>query len=276
MIKAKFQPVVFLVILLNFYLLAMPNRLLAQDSFRLSETARFSFGMEWGNLWLWGETLIPAGGQPGSASKIYAQTDLGIDQSESTGFFLTSTILDSHLLNLNFLAYSPTGSKTLTRTVRFQNKTYEEGTQIDTKVDFNWSRLNYGYKFTVLPELWFAPKVGVHHLRNTTTINGSTVEEGLISNTRSLDGTYPVLGLEARYLLPLGMDLGLEMEGIHLITRGYLGLVKLNARWEYHPEVALMLSTSYRVVQYLEDNQRLNNEWTYSMLGWSAGIGFRF
>jgi hypothetical protein len=248
----------------------------AQQPFHLSESARFSFGMEWGNLWLWGETLIPAGGQIGSGSKLDAQSDLGIDQSESTGLFLTMSLYDAHLFAVDFMAYAPSGSRTLTRKIRFHNQTYNEGTSIDTKLDFNWSRFNYAYKLIDYSQFWIAPKIGVHHIRNTTTINGVSVEEGLISNTRSLDGTYPVLGFDTKFLFPLGLDVGLELEGIHLISRGYLGLVRLAAKWEFHPEVAFIASTSFRAVQYLEDYQPLNNEWTYSLLGWSAGISFSF
>ncbi len=248
----------------------------ADDPFRLSSVARFSFGMNSGNLWLWGETLIPAGGRPGSGSKLDAQSELGIDQSEFTGFFLNGEILSKHFIDFDYLSYTPTGSRILKNTIRFHNRTYEAGSSIETKLDFNWSRLSYGYKVLDRQQFWVAPKIGVHYVRNTTSINGLTAEEGLASITRSLDGTYPVIGFDMKYLLPFGIDVGMDMEGIHLLSRGFLGMVRFNAKWELHPEMALLLSSSLRTVQYLEDNQPLNNEWTYTLLGWSAGIAFSF
>lgn len=223
-----------------------------------------------------GNTLIPAGGRPGSGTKVDVAADLGVDQGEGTTVSLNAAILDAHLVDFDYLMYSPTGLKRPSRTFVFHNRTYTPDHVVETRVDLNWLRLSYGYKFWDFSPFWIAPRFGVHHIRNTTTINGMTEEEGMTSNTRSLDGTYPVLGLEARCLFPYGIDTSVELEGVHLITRGFLTLMRINAHWEIHPDVVLTLGGSSRIVQYLEDHQPLNNEWFLLLSGWSAGISFAF
>lgn len=248
----------------------------AQEPFRLIPGVRFLMGMDWEYLWISGDTLIPAGGQPGSGSRVDISSDLGVDQSEGTNVSFQAAILDTHLINFDYLMYSPTGLKRPPSAFKFHNRTYTPDNVLETRVDFNWLRLSYGYKLWDFSPLWIAPRVGVHYIRNTTTINGPTEEEGVISNTRSLDGTYPILGLETRLLFPYGIDIGLELEGTHLITRGFLTMLRLNAQWEIHPDVVLTLGGSSRIVQYIETEQTLNNEWFYILSGWSAGIAFAF
>ena len=248
----------------------------AQEPFRLIPGTRILMGMEWNYLWIFGDTLIPAGGRPGSGSRIDVGSDLGVDQGEGTTVALQAAILDNHLINFDYLMYSPTGLRRPPRTFIFHNRTYTPDNIIETKVDFNWLRLSYGYKLWEFSPLWVAPRIGMHYILNTTTINGPSQEEELLSNSRSLDAVYPVLGLETRFLFPYGFDLGVELEGTHLITRGYLAMLRLNAQWEIHPDVVLSLGGSSRIVQYQEDHQPLNNEWFYVLSGWSAGISFAF
>lgn len=248
----------------------------AQESFRLTPAARFLFGMEWSYLWLSGEMLIPAGGRPGSGSRIDVPAELGVDQGEATSVTFNASVLDNHLLDFDFLMFAPTGIKRAPRTFRFHNKTYLEGTSLETRLDFNWFRLSYGYKLWDLSPWWVIPRIGVHHVRFAATLNGETDEDGIISNNRSLDGTYPVLGLETRFSSPYGIDFGLELEGIHLITAGFLSMGRLRVNWEIYPDVVISMAASSRVVQNVEDNQPLNNEWFYALSGWTAGISFAF
>jgi len=248
----------------------------AQEPFRLTPAARFLLGMEWSYLWLSGEMLIPAGGRPGSGTRIDVPGELGVDQGEATSVTFDATILENHLFNFDFLMFSPTGIKRPSSTFRFHNKTYLAGTSLETRLDFNWLRFCYGYKLWELSPWWVAPRIGVHHVRYSATLNGETDEGGIISNSRSLDGTYPVVGLETRYSSPYGIDFGLEMEGIHLITAGFLAMARMHVDWEIYPDVVIRLSSSSRVVQYMEDNQPLNNEWFHALSGWSAGIAFAF
>jgi hypothetical protein len=248
----------------------------AQEPFRLTPAARFLLGMEWSYLWLSGEMLIPAGGRPGSGSRVEVPAELGVDQGDATSITFDTSILDNHVLNFDYLMFAPTGIKRAPRTFRFHNKTYLSGTSLETRLDFNWFRLSYGYKLWDLTPWWIVPRIGVHHIRYSATLNGETDEDGIMSNTRSLDGTYPVVGLETRYSSPYGVDFGLELEGIHLITAGFLSMARLRVNWEIYPDVVMTLNGSSRVVQYIEDNQPLNNEWFYVLSGWSAGISFAF
>ncbi len=256
--------------------LALRSRGLAQDSFHLSENAKFILGMEGGYLWLSGEFLIPAGGRPGSASRVDLAGDLGSGQGESTSILFQGEVRERHLLGLRYLMTSLAGARKLTNDLRFHNKTYEAGSLIESKLDFQWLEAGYGYKLLDMDGWWMAPKLGVHYIYHSLTLNGETSEAGIYSNTRALDGTYPVLGLETRIMLPRDLDLALEAEGTHLITRGFLYSVRLGAYWRVYPDVVLTVGALNRQVHYQEDNQRLNNEWFYTIWGASAGMSFTF
>jgi hypothetical protein len=248
----------------------------AQQSFRLIPEIRFLLGMEWGQLWLAGDMLIPAGGRPGSGTRVDVSEDLGMDLGDASSIVFQAAILDNHRLDSDYLLYSPTALKRIDRTFVFHNQTYLPGTSVECRLDFNWLRFSYGYKALDMASWQIFPRVGVHHVRCTKTLNGESKEGGVSSNTRSLDGTYPVLGVETRYGLPYGIDVGLELEGMHLITRGFIALSRLRAQWAFHPDISISVSASNRLVQYVEDNQPLNNEWFYSLSGWSAGVSFGF
>jgi len=223
-----------------------------------------------------GEFLIPAGGRPGSGSKVDASSDLGIDLSEGTSIFLQGEILDNHILNFDYLRCVATGIKKAPRSFLFHNRTYLEGATLETRLELDWFRLTYGYKAFAGPSWWLAPRVGVHYIWCGIQLNGESKEVGVSSNSRVLDGTYPVLGFETRWLFPHGIDLGLELEGTHMVTRGFLVMGRLAAYWEPHPDVRVVLSAWCRAAQYIEDYQPLNNEWTYIIPGLSAGVGFAF
>lgn len=247
----------------------------ADDKFRVIPDSRFFFGMEWGYVWLQGDMVIPAGGRPGSGSRVDT-ANLGIDQTESALVFLRGNILRNHLLQFDFLNLSPSGLKRIQAPFVFQNRIYPEDTSLETKLDVSWFRLAYGYKLYEIASSFLAPKVGIHHVRLGATINGETKDEGLYSNTRRLDGTFPVIGLEARHFFPLGLDLAVELEGIHLITRGFLTLLTITGGWEVHPDVMVTLGITSRICNWTEDHQPLNNEWSLSILGLSSGVSFGF
>jgi hypothetical protein len=246
-----------------------------QEPFQLIPGVRFFVGIDSSAIAVSGETLVPGGGRPGSGTKIDV-TELGVNSGEATTVTLQSQFLDNHFLDFSYFTAMPTGYRTIARPFRFQSKTYPEGATLETKIEFNWLRFSYGYKLLDLSFLWIGPRVGAHYVTCATTINGESEEGGMMSNTRRLDGLFPVLGLEARYLLPYGLDLKLELEGVHLITRGYLGMANVGAIWEVYPNVVATAGASTRVVQSIEDNQPLNNEWSYELSGLYAGLMFGF
>lgn len=248
----------------------------AQEPFQLIPGVNFLLGMGSHYIWLSGETLIPAGGRPGSGTRVDVPNDLGVDRGEGTSVSFQATILENHRLDADYLFFSPTAVKKATKSFIFQNQTYLAGADLETRIDFNWIRLLYGYRVLDVASWQLFPRIGVHHVRCAQTLNGKSKEGGVTSNSRSLDGTYPVLGLQLQYGLPYGFDLDMELEGIHLITRGYLSMCRLKAQWTIHPDVVLSLTGYNRLVDYVEDYQRLNNEWFYSLSGWSAGISFSF
>ncbi len=253
-----------------------PENVPAAESFQLIPGVRSRLGMQSGYVWLRGEALIPAGGRPGSGSRVDLTNDLGVDQADVTNIVLDSVIGENHLVDFGYMRFSPTGFAKVKRSFIFQNRTYSKGTELETKLDFNWLYLAYGYKLLSANGLFLAPAIGVHHIRHAITLNGATKEEAMTSNTRSLDGTYPVLGLESGLMLPYGMDLSLSLEGVHLVTRGYVGALALRATWEVMPDVVIGGGCYGRFVHYLEDNQRLNNEWSYETLIITAGAAVTF
>ncbi|MBM4325920.1 MAG: hypothetical protein FJ118_02040 [Deltaproteobacteria bacterium] len=255
--------------------LGVGERVSAAESFQLSPYARFVLGMEFSYLWPMGDFLIPAGGRPGSGSRV-GLDDLGVGATEGASVFLCGRIVERHFLDAEYLSYSLTGLKNLTKTFRFHNKTYVAGETVETRLDMDWARLTYGYRVVDLHGWAIVPRIGAHYVANALTVNGMTKEEGTYSNTRALDGVFPVLGLEAKYFFPLGAELSLQLEGMHMITRGGLATGRFTALWEVIPDLVLTVSGSNRTAQYQEDHQRLNNEWFQSVFALTAGVGFTF
>ncbi|MDQ7782970.1 MAG: hypothetical protein RDU20_08835 [Desulfomonilaceae bacterium] len=248
----------------------------AQEPFQLIPEARFFTGMERGSMLVSGETLIPAGGRPGSGTRVDVSSGLGVESGESSSIIFHGLILDNHVLSFDYLMAMPTGVKRIAQSFRFQNKSYPAGSLLETRIDFNWLSCSYGYQVLKVSSFRLAPRIGIHYVNCATTINGDSEEAGVISNTRRLDGVYPVLGLESRFLMPHGIDLSMEAEGIHLITRGFLTMFKVGVTWETYPNVAFSAGFYSRLVRYVEDNQVLNNEWTYSLTGATLGVLFGF
>lgn len=248
----------------------------AQEPFRLTPYAKFLFGIGSGHVLASGDLLVPAGGRPGSGTRLDLGADLGIDQAETTSLSFQASILDRHLIDCDYLMLQPTGYAKARHTFRFQNRTYNEGTAFETRLDMNWLHVSYGYRIAAVSSWLIVPRLGAHYVNCSTTINGETAEEGIASNTRSLDCTFPVLGLETRYLFPYGWDLGLEVEGVYLFQRGYLTSARITGNWEVHPDVVLTVSAFHRIAESTEDNQPLNNHWSYQLLGVSGTIRFSF
>ncbi len=244
--------------------------------FQLVPGARFFLGMHTHYLWPQGDFLVPAGGRPGSGTRVGVTDELGLNPTAGTSLSLEGTILENHLLNLNYLTFSPTGLSTVGRTFRMQNRTYPAGTVLETHLDFHWFRFGYGYALRNAPPVLVAPKIGVHHVRHRIMLNGETEETGLLSNTRRLDATYPVLGFFSGVQLPYGVEIWAEAEGMHLITRGFLTHVNIEARWEVVPDMSISMGGGNRTVHYLETNQTLNNEWHYRIFDFHAGVAFSF
>ena len=71
--------------------------------------------------------LVPAGGRPGSGSRIDVPGELGVDQGEATSITFDASILDNHLLNFDFLMFSPTGIKRAAQDVPFPQQNLPGG-----------------------------------------------------------------------------------------------------------------------------------------------------
>ena len=265
-----------MVVCLLWALFTVPGTCVAQEPFRLTPYARFLFGIGSGHVLVSGDLLVPAGGRPGSGTRVDLAKDLGIDQAETTSLSFQTSLLDRHRFDLDYVMLQPTGYAKPSHAFRFQNRTYNQDVPIETRLNMNWLRFSYGYQTFSVSSWWIVPRLGAHYVSCATTINGESEEEGIVSNTRSLDCTFPVLGLETRYLFPYGWDLSLEIEGVYLLQRGYLTSARLCANWEIHPEVVLGVNAFHMIAECTEDNQPLNNHWSYHLLGVSAAIRFSF
>lgn len=248
----------------------------AQEPFRITPSARFLLGMDWSLFRISGEMLVPAGGRPGSGTRLDILTELGVEWADASSITLRGTVFERHLLDVDFMMCLPSGARRSPRTFRFQNKTYPAGTLVETRLDFNWLRCSYGYKLLELPSRWLAPRIGIQWVGFGATLNGETREEGTISNTRRLDGTFPVVGFEAGYQFPHGLGLKLELEGIHLITRGFVLAAGIRGTWEIYQDMVLTCGAFNRMAVWTEDHQPLNNEWGFTFSGISAGVSFGF
>ena len=248
----------------------------AQESFRLFGGASFFTGIDWGYYLVSGEFLVPAGGRPGSGSKVNAYSDLGITQTEAVTLTLEGTILDDHSFNIDYSMFMPSGLSRITRDFLFHNRLYLEGSLIDSKIDLAWFRFFYCYRAYEEGSVRISPGLGLTHVRFGATLNNTTDDGEFVSNSRRLDVTYPTLGLEIRFLAPYGLDFKWQMEAMSLITRGFVSMSKASASWEIYPDINISLNISNRITQSVEDNQDLNNEWLFSLTGMSAGIAFGF
>lgn len=263
-------------LLTGLFFLINLSEALAQESFRLFPNARFFTGLDWGYYFVSGEFLVPAGGRPGSGSKIDANLDLGISQTEAVTITFDGTILDNHFINIDYSMFMPSGLRRITRDFLFHNRLYTENTLIDSKIDFNWLRFFYSYRAYEEGSLRISPGFGVNHVRFGATLNNATEDGEFISNVRRLDLTYPTIGIDIRFLAPHGLDFRWQLEGMSLITRGFMTNARISANWEIYPDININFCVSNRLTQSVEDNQELNNEWMFSFTGMSAGIAFGF
>jgi hypothetical protein len=257
---------------------ALEKPCLAQEKtpFRLIPGVKTLLGMESGYMWLTGEFLIPAGGRPGSGSKIYISPDLGLDQAEVTSASLHTVILDAHRIDLDTVMFSPSAERRISRPLTFHNKTYEEGVMVESKLDVSWTRGAYGYALKEWAGFLVGPLVGAHYIHNRIVLNADTKEAGLLSNSRSLDAIFPVAGFDARRELLPGFGAFIELEGIHLITRGFLASARLSLAVEPHPDVVWTGGVWARAIQSTETNQQLNNEWFIAGVCAWTGLSFSF
>lgn len=247
----------------------------AQAPFRLTPAARFFTGMQLGYFFMSGDMLVPAGGRPGSGTRVDL-SNLGIDQGECASVFLNGEIWERHLFDIDFLMCSPSGVKRPGSSFRFQNRSYSADSMLETRLDLNWAGVCYGYKLYQGASTWLGPRLGIHHVRFGATVNGETSEGVAMSNTRRLDATYPVVGIEVRHLFPYGLDVMAKLEGVHLITRGFLAIMRWGACWELHPDLVANMESWIRFVNSTENNQELNNEWRLGLVGFSTGLSFGF
>jgi hypothetical protein len=250
--------------------------ILGQEPFRLIPSARFAIGMEWSDQWLSGEVLIPSGGRLGSGSKIDVYSVLGIDGGQASHVIFRSSLGQRHSLDADFMMFAPSALQRTPASFIFHNRTYNMGTLLESRLDFNWFRVVYGYEFLKFASVSLIPRIGMHYISFSCTINGDSEGYPRSSNTRSLDSIFPVVGLCVRNNLPYGLDLEMELEGIHLISMGYLIMSRVGTKWQFHPDIAARASIFSRIVGREEDNQKLNNEWRFGMLGLSLGISFGF
>lgn len=247
-----------------------------KESFRLTSWGKFLVGYNWGYVGLTGSIRIPAGGQPGSATRVQVKEYLGISAAETVSIFMIGEIFERHLITFDYEMFKPTAVQRIDHDFKFHNKTYEKGAMVETKLDFNWLRAAYTIRFLKWPTFSIGQALGVHHIRHGLTMNAETAEVGLLSNTRRLDGAYPTLGLELLFKPNKTSDIRCDIEGIHMVSRGYLGSLKFQGQWNVYPDVHMTASLGARTVHFIETNQPLNNEWSYNLINVATGVGFTF
>ena len=248
----------------------------SQQPFTLTSWGRFFTGIDWGYQWISGDFVIPAGGRPGSGGRVYIGPDLGVDQAESLSVFGDAQILEAHFVNIEYFMCLATGLRRMQREVMFHNRLYPEEAVVDTRLDMNWLRLIYAFKFLDVQSWAICPSLGLHHVKVGVSLSGENEEGANTSNTRRLDAVYPTLGIQARYLAPHGLDFRAEWEGMHLITMGLISSFRLSSNWEIYPDVRFDIGFNHRIVSCIENNQTLNNEWFYNLTGFVGGIAFGF
>jgi hypothetical protein len=273
--RSKKSRLLFL-LMLFFGIANYTDQALAQEPFTLTSWGRFFAGIDLGYQWISGDFVIPAGGQPGSGGRIYIGPDLGVDQTESISILGDGQILNNHFVNIEYFMCLATGLKRIQRELMFHNRLYPEDSLVDTRIDMNWLRITYAFKFLDIDSWAICPSFGFHYVGCGVSLNGET-EKGInTSNTRRLDAIYPTVGIQARYPAPYGLDFRLEWEGMHLITMGLISSFRLSTNFEIYPDVRFDFGFTHRMVSSVENNQTLNNEWFYNLTGVAGGVSFGF
>ncbi len=104
-----------LVVCLSWFLITLVTTgpCVAQEPFRLTQSAKFLLGMGTGYVLISGDLLVPAGGRPGSGTSVDLSADLGVESAETTAISLQAAVLDRHLIDAEYVMLQPTGLQSL-------------------------------------------------------------------------------------------------------------------------------------------------------------------
>ena len=225
--------------------------------------------------WLWqGKLEASARISDGELGTVFDfKEDLGLaDEDIPEGRLIWATGPRSRL-RLGFLQVGYSGDATVTRTVEFGGQTYTVGTRVLTGLDKQYARLGWVWQFVQAAggTFRFGTVLELKALAIDATLRAPELEEP-ISESESLDGILPTLGLAIDIVPHRSIDIFIEASGLDAGDRG--SMIDAEAGVRYFPLANLGLLASYRILDL-----RLDDDPDYAKLrieGPFVGLSLRF
>jgi len=101
---------------------------------------------------------------------------------------------ERHGLGFSWYQMKLTGSRVLERDIQWGGQTFPAGSQVDSKLNFDVTKVNYQYSLFHNEEAELGASIGLHVMGVSASINGNTQSQG-----QSITAPLPVWGLYAKY-----------------------------------------------------------------------------
>lgn len=134
------------------------------------------------------------------------EDDLGLDDKQTSVKPRLYYKAGNHTIDFDFESLDFSGSTTLTKTINFDNETYNFGDKVDSTLEIDWYRLGYRYKVFGNEKSYFNMGLDLNILDTdvglkTSTLNNS-YSEVIPLPTLVIDGNYAIndrFGVEAKF-----------------------------------------------------------------------------
>ncbi|MFP4333327.1 MAG: hypothetical protein ACLFQJ_08495 [Campylobacterales bacterium] len=208
-------------------------------------------------------------GKSSTATEIDLKSDLGIDDRKVSAKPYMQYSFGSHKIFANYEYYSADSTELLNKNINFDNKVYATGTNLYSKLEYNWFQTGYRYKALKKKDS-YSLGVGVDvnvidlktELKNNT--NSSSFDETLPLPTIALEGDVNIhnsLALVGKAsFLPAGK----------VDYQEYYG----GAKWECLLVDNVILNAGYQYKKLDLDVDDIDGHLDFS--GFYIGAGYRF
>jgi hypothetical protein len=212
-----------------------------------------------------------------AGSEIDAKGDLGLKSTDFAEGRLTWYINDDHRIRLGVANVSNDGSATVQKQFVFNGTTYPVGANINTTIDFTYSRLGWTWEFINIDKntFKFGAMLDIDWLMLEPKING-TLSAG--SSTSHFDASkkfnlvLPTIGLAADYNPVKYVNIFADAEGIAAGKYGYVfdfeaGIKVIPVKW-------FSIVGAYRYLELKAKDNGASAKVTYN--GPYVGVTFRY
>lgn len=148
------------------------------------------------------DTDIKANSAGTRGTKIDLQDDLGCDNTKHLPEFDLYIMGKNHSLNLSYSWFEIKGSRTLTRPLLFNGRTFNLSTRVSTDIDAHWAKLFYGYNFSRSRTSLTTTLIGVEYF----DVRASLESDQGFSTSEHMRIPIPAAGLKVHKLLYRGLE----------------------------------------------------------------------